>query len=128
MDNTTTVNSGREKKPVRAIKEKGVGGLSRPPLFLLRGLEAVPQRELHAVIRRYVVGAERLHARVELVDTLRSLLSPARQVISSLSEERGGAADRTAGVVLIREPLDAPLLVEQVREVNHVEAQLQVLL
>ena len=45
-----------------------------------------------------------------------------------MRQQRGRAANRTAGIVLIREILAAPTLVEQIGEVDDVETQLKILL
>src|SRR3954463_9317925 len=90
--------------------------------------EAVPQRKLHAIVGRRVIRVPRLHGLVERVDTLRRLLGTAGNHVSSLRQQSGRAADRSAGVVLIREVLPSPSLVEQVEEVDDVEAELEVLL
>src|SRR4051812_48152736 len=55
-------------------------------------LEAIPHRELHAVVGRRVVGVPGLHCLVEGVDTLNRLLRTARRHIAGLGEQSSSAA------------------------------------
>src|SRR3954464_11758628 len=121
---------------------KNAGGISPAGIFTSQvdrslgpasrlRLEAVPQRKLHTVVGRRVVGVPRLHGLVECVYTLSQWAvgrHASRQQVSGLGQQRSCAADWTAGVVLIGEVLPAPSLVEKVQEVDDVESELQVLL
>src|SRR4051812_8441701 len=95
-------------------------------------LEAVAQGKLDGVQRSNVARVVGLERRLEREDTLRRRAVArgryaGRQCIAGVREQDRGAADRAAGGALIREGLLAPVLVEQVAEVDHVHAELQVL-
>src|SRR6202030_348038 len=89
---------------------------------------AIPKRQLHPIVRGGVVGIPRLHGLVEGVNALNGLLRSTSREVARLGEQRGRAADWSAGVVLVGEVLPAPSLVEEIAEVENVEPELEVLL
>ena len=89
-------------------------------------LEAIPQRKLQPVVGGCVAGGERVECRVEGVDAQR-WSGHRSEPIRVVRQEHGRAADLSAGRILIGESMLAPVLVQEIEEVENIQPDLNVL-
>src|ERR1700741_2329676 len=96
---------GKCKKNAGGISPAGILTFYCPRLLAQPsvGLEAVPERELHPIIRPRIQRREALEVRVEGVNALCLRAIGGVDQIAALRQQNRGAAQLTAGAALIRE-------------------------